>query len=216
MIIDYTHPAYRKRAVVDGTRRFLGEYRLSRDVGWKIIPKVKTDRNWITVNIGEACDHSIVFISDSIAPQSYEFLKRQQDMVLVCESPQSAKYWANTGFYVVYIPPFVDVKYTTYYRRQHGRGSRRVHKNRENLCLLPKHDMSKIFPGGYDTLPYLRHKDFLHEMARYKNVYARGRGAVEAKILDCNVITPDGSEPIILDINDARLLLEAELERIDG
>ena len=51
MIIDHTHPLYKSRLKDAGNNKYNGAYYYSKEIVKNIIPNVKTDRNWITVNL---------------------------------------------------------------------------------------------------------------------------------------------------------------------
>ena len=66
----------------------------------------------------------------------------------------------------------------------------------------------------------MEHEELLKEMAKYKNVYAVGRTAIEAKILGCNILPydPRFKDPSIwkvVDTMEAVSLLQKELDEID-
>lgn len=65
-----------------------GAYYYSCEIVKNIIPRVETDRNWVTINAMGMCkDHSIVFIHNNTRPQLYDWLKDYKDLVLVCGIP---------------------------------------------------------------------------------------------------------------------------------
>lgn len=67
MIIDHTHIEYiQKWQGMNQASKYNGAYYYSCEIVENIIPAVKTDRNWITVNVkGVGCDHAIVFIHNN-------------------------------------------------------------------------------------------------------------------------------------------------------
>lgn len=76
------------------------------------------------------------------------------------------------------------------------------------------------FPKNTDFLEELPRKILLTRMADYRHVFAVGRTAIEAKILDCNILAYDPRFPDtdfwqILDNKDAAKILQAKLEEID-
>ena len=55
IIIDHTNRRYKIRRDASGENRYNGAYYYSLEIVKNIIPRIKTDRNWITLNIpGEA------------------------------------------------------------------------------------------------------------------------------------------------------------------
>ena len=66
-IVDHDHPVYRRKRMQAGRNKWNGAYYYSKEIVDNIIPLVKTDRNWLTINVPEvAYDHSIVFIHNNL------------------------------------------------------------------------------------------------------------------------------------------------------
>lgn len=85
MLIDHNHPLYLKRRALSGDNKWNGAYYYSKEIVDNIIPLVKTDRNWITVNVPDhGYDHSIVFIHNNLYPELYSWLSAHEDLILVC------------------------------------------------------------------------------------------------------------------------------------
>ena len=83
MIIDHTHPLYvKKRNSMTKDGKYNGAYYYSREIVKNIIPRVKTDRNWVTIRLPEMKvhpDHSIIFIHNNRNPNYYSYLKDYKD-----------------------------------------------------------------------------------------------------------------------------------------
>ena len=68
------------------------------------IPNIKTDRNWVTINVGKAADHSIVFIHSNInTAKRYGFLKKYKDLILVCSQKSTMRAVENLGKLYIYL-----------------------------------------------------------------------------------------------------------------
>lgn len=218
MIIDHNHPLYKAKWKTLNENKYNGAYYYSKEIVKNIIPNVKTDRNWITIRLPEMTnhpDHSIIFIHNNRNPNYYSYLKDYKDCILVCGLPKTAE---NLRFFgqTIYLPLSVDVESVKKYRVKHktkeiayaGRASKlnyfnnRVPKNTEILSGMPQ---SKL----------------LREMAKYEKIYASGRTAIQAKILDCEVLPhetnyPDSNFWKILDNKDAAKILQDKLNIIDS
>ena len=210
MIIDHNHPLYRARWRASGTNRYNGAFYYSKEIVKFIIPRVKTDRNWITINTrGVGLNHAIVFIHNNLHPEYYKWLKRYGDLVLVCGVPETCEKMKELGK-TIYLPLSVDVESVAQYKRPKtketafaGRASKR--------CGVK----------DCDYLMGLKRQELLPAMAEYKNIYAVGRTAIEAKILGCNVLPydprfPDPDVWEVLDCAEAAKMLQKELDKIDG
>ena len=220
MIIDHTNPIYAKRRnamTSDGKNN--GAYYYSKEIVKNIIPNVKTDRNWITIRLPEMtdhADHSIIFIHNNRNPNYYSYLKDYKDVVLVCSLESTA---ANMRFYsdkVIYLPLSVDVKSVEKYKVKNK--TKEVAYAGRKLKL--KYSNNRV-PAGVDLLCGMPQSRLLREMAKYKKIYASGRTAIQAKILECEVLPhetnfPDSSFWKILDNKDAAKILQHKLNIIDG
>ena len=93
MIISHEHCRYQRRRENAGANKYNGAYYYSREIVKNIIPRVETDRNWITINIpGEGCNHAIFFVHNNLQPEKYDWIKQYgfQDIVMVCRWPESS------------------------------------------------------------------------------------------------------------------------------
>ena len=216
MIIDHTHPGYLRKWRNAGLNQFNGAYYYSKEIVENIIPNVETDRNWITVNVkGVGLNHAIVFIHNNLHPENYEWLRfyGYKDLVLVCGIPETCEKVAHLGK-AIYLPISVDVDYVKQFRVEE--------KTKESAFVgRPAKKKYGKLPDGIDYLEGLPRDELLRAMAEYKNVYAVGRCAIEAKILGCKLKAYDNRFPKVsrwkvLDNLAAAKLLQKELDRIDG
>ena len=216
MIIDHTHPGYLRKWRNAGLNQFNGAYYYSKEIVENIIPNVETDRNWVTVNVkGVGLNHAIVFIHNNLHPENYEWLKfyGYKDLVLVCGIPETCEKVAHLGK-AIYLPISVDVDYVKQFRVEE--------KTKESAFVgRPAKKKYGKLPDGIDYLEGLPRDELLRAMAEYKNVYAVGRCAIEAKILGCKLKAYDNRFPKVsrwkvLDNLEAANLLQEELDRIDG
>lgn len=213
MIIDHTNLMYLKKWEYAREHRFNGAYYYSTEIVKNIIPRVKTDRNWVTINVpGVACHHSVVFIHDNLSPfKSYLWLNNSRDLVLVCGVEETMNKVRHLGI-PVYLPLSVDVPYVSQFKTEKTKDTAYVgRKGKPGTECLPK---------DIDYLSGMKREDLLKEMAKYKKVYAVGRCAIEAKILGCEVLPYDRRFPNpsvwkILDNKMAAKMLQLELDKID-
>lgn len=218
MIIDHTNPLYKKRRKEAGINKYNGAYYYSIDIVKNIIPNVKTDRNWVTINIPELAktdlnlNHSIVFIHNNLQPNAYKWLKKYSDLILVCGVPStmSKVQWFGTP---VYLPLSVDVKQVEKYKR----------KIKDKIIAFAgrENKLNNHVPSWTDKLINLPRYRLLQEMSRYYEIYAVGRTAIEAKILECNIKVYDERFPDpkfweIIDCKDSAKTLQQILNNIDG
>ena len=118
MNITHLHPAYKARRAEQGFGKFNGAYYYSRDIVKYFIPKVKTDRNWVTVRLENVPvpAHSIVFIHNNRNPNLYNYLKNTDDLVLVCSTPDTYENMKFISDKVILLPLSVDVKNVEKYK----------------------------------------------------------------------------------------------------
>lgn len=213
MIINQDHPKYREKWNRIGKGRFNGAFYYSKEICKYIIPLVKTDRNWITINIkGIGCDHAIVFIHNNLRPDHYDWLKNYNDLVLVCGVPETCAKVAHLG-QPIYLPLSIHVDEVKKYRCE---------KTKQVAYVGRKHKRQGItFPIETQFIEGLPRTRFLKEVAKYKQVYAVGRSAIEAKVLGCEILSyderfPDPSRWKVVDCSEAAEMLQRQLDMIDG
>lgn len=211
MIIDHNHLFYRRRWALAGDARYNGAYYYSQEIVNNIIPKIKTDRNWVTINVPGACtDHSIVFIHNNVDPSRYEWMKDFKDLVLVCGVPQTCDLVKHLGT-AVYLPLSIDIKSVQKFKTE---------KTKEVAFAGRSEKKTKQIPKGTPCIEDINRYDFLSEMAKYKQIYGVGRVALEAKALDCEVLPYDERFPdpeiwVLRDNNEVVLILQQLLDEID-
>lgn len=214
MVIDHNNIVYRNRWSKAGKNKYNGAFYYSKEIIANIMPLVKTDRNWITVNIPGRCwDHSIVFIHNNLHPENYEWLKRFKDLVLVCGVPETCEKVAHLGT-AVYLPLSVDVEHVRKFRvKEKTKGAAFVGR--------PAKRKDVRLPLGVDVIEGLPRNEMLKRMAQYETIYAVGRTAIEAKVLGCKLKAYDPRYPKvsrwkILDNKKAAKMLQDILDKIDG
>ena len=211
MIINHDTPEYREKWKHASSNQWNGAFFYSKEICKYIIPKIKTDRNWITVNVeGVGCDHAIVFIHNNLHPERYDWLKKYDDLILVCGIRETVPKVKHLGK-AIYLPLSVKVDDVAKYRCEKtkdiafaGRRAKRRGKKFEEADYL-------------EGLPRTR---FLKELAKYRKVYAVGRVAIEAKILNCKILPYDDRFPYtrrwkILDSEEAAEILQKKLDKAE-
>ena len=214
MILSHESPIYQKQRAKLGPSFHNGAYYYSKDIVENIIPLVKTDRNWITIMIDKQCmDHSIYFLHNNLYTYKYNFIKNYDDVIVVAGTPETAYRCRNLGRGCIYLPLSVDVEHVK---------SLAVKRKTKDVCYAGRafKIYSENVPAGVDKLCNMEHDKLLHEMSKYKRVYAVGRTAIEAKVLGCEVLPydprfPDPSVWQILDNKDAAKILQEELDKYD-
>lgn len=213
MIIDHTHQKYIAQYNKLGKGRYNGAYYYSKEICENIIPRVQTDRNWVTIKVPDtACDHSIVFIHNNLHMEYYDYLKRYKDLILVCGIEETAEKLTHLGKTIV-LPLSIDLDYVKQFERPKTKYLAYVGR-KEKLRFGKIAQDADIIHG----LP--RHL-LLPKMAEYKYVYAVGRTAIEAKALGCSILPydkrfPDTEAWKIFDNRGAANILQTKLDEIEG
>lgn len=215
MIIDHTCKEYRDRWRLIEGNRYNGAFYYSKEIVKNIIPRVQTDRNWITVNIkGVGVDHAIVFIHNNLHPEHYDWLAQYgfKDLVLVCGIPETCEKVAHLGT-PVYLPLSIDVEYVKQFKTDKTKGAAFAGRR-------PKRKNIKL-PKGIDCIEGIPREEFLKQLAQYETIYAVGRTAIEAKALGCKLKPYDPRFPKVsrwkvMDNKDAAKILQEKLDEIDG
>lgn len=217
MIINHTDPEYIKKRKELGAEKYNGAFYYSREICDLIIPRVKTTRSWLTVNVpGKAEDGAIVFIHQNQCPEIYNWLRDYKDLVLVCGMPQTVEKVKHLGA-AIYLPLSIDTEET----RKHAR------KKKTKVAAFAGREAKMArysFPRGTEALGGLPRGKFLDELAKYKKIYAVGRTAIEARalatgepvtILGYDPRFPDPELWQILDSRDAAKILQQKLDEIE-
>ena len=217
MIIDHNHSDYRKKYnTLSPDGKHNGAFYYSKEIVKNIIPYINTDRNWVTIKVGElAMDHSIIFIHNNLRPDHYDFLKNYNDLVLVCGVPETVDKVKHLGT-AIYIPLSVDVDYVSQFKSDVKFG-RSCYVGRKSKL----HYDGVTITDSVEQLTGLSRPKLLSKMAQYRAVYAVGRTAIEAKILGCKVEPYDPRYPDpdfwkIVDNKEAAQILQEKLDLIDG
>ena len=214
MIISHESPIYQAQRAKLGTSFHNGAYYYSKDIVENIIPNVKTDRNWVTIMVDKQClNHSIYFLHNNLYTYKYNFIKNYEDVIVVAGTPETAHRCRNIARGCIYLPLSVDVEHVK---------SLAVKRKTKDVCYAGRafKIYSENVPQGVDKLCNMEHDKLLHEMSKYKRVYAVGRTAIEAKVLGCEVLPYDPRFPNpdcwqILDNKDAAKILQEELDKYD-
>lgn len=152
------------------------------------IPNIKTKRPWITIKTNQCYDHAIVFIHSNVDVETrYEYLSKYKDLILIC-SQKSTMYKARKFGTAIYLPLSIDVEYTKQFR---------CPKDKDTCYAGRKGKIGSERLKNYniDYLQNLSHIAMLTRLAHYKNVYAVGLTALEAKCLGCRVLQYDPRYP---------------------
>lgn len=214
MILDSKDSDYIKKwNALSASGKNNGAYYYSLEIARNIIPNVETERNWVLLNVkGKCWDNSIVFIHNNLRPENYEWLSDYKDLVLVCGVGETCEKVSHLGK-AIYLPLSVDVEEVAQYKTEKTKDTAFAGRRakREGIAL----------PNGIDYISAIPREDFLKKLAQYRNVYAVGRTAIEAKILGCKVLPYDDRYPNprrwrVVDNLEAAKLLQEKLDKIDG
>ena len=218
MIIDHNHPEYAAIRKKCGKGKYNGCWYYSNEIVKNIIPNVKTWRGWNTVGreLTGMCDHMIVFLHDNSTPWHYDWLKKYEDLVLVCSSDYTRKSVIYSG-HTVLLPMSIDTEYVKQFRTKKTKdtcfaGNPWVKDNMTNPSVL---DTSKV-----DFFSAMPREELLKEVAQYRRCIAIDRCAQEVQVLGCELLPIEtrygcGSTDV-LDNRDAAKILQKELNKIDG
>lgn len=213
LIISHEHPEYRKARSLIGKDKWNGAYYYSIEICENIIPLVKTDRPWITINVKDrrlGRDRAIVFVHNhKQCPQTYDWLAGYKDLVFVCSEKADMPKLEYLGT-PVFLPLSVDTGYVEQFRS----------KKIKDVAFAGRPERAREYrlPDGIDCFGHLPREEFLAELAKYRQIYAVDRVAIEAKVLGCEVLMPESVQDHwpVLDNKDAAKLLQEKLNEIDA
>ena len=205
MIISHDSSGYKK---LNNTSRWNGAYYYSKEIVENIIPRIRTTYNWMTINTREAADHTIVFVHNNLHPEHYDFLKQYKDLILVVGVPETAPKVAHLGK-TIYLPISVDVEYVKQFQ---------VEKDKD-VCFVGRPSKFDGTSAIGDYIGGCPREELLKYLAHYKQAYAVGRCAIEARILGCEILPYDPRFPnpalwTIIDNKEAAAILQHELDAL--
>ena len=195
-----------------------GAYHYSKELLENIVPKIKTKRDWVLINVDNQCtDGAIVFIHNNKQPERYIYLADYHDLILVCSQIKTLKWMIELfpQFHVIYLPLSIDTKYVKQFKPK---------RKTKKIAYFGREDKCPESIKKDDTIAKICGKDrekLLKEVGKYKEVYAIGRCALEAKCLGCKVLPHKGEwEGIdtnfeVLDNKDVIPELQRLLNEID-
>ena len=210
--------------IIDHTNRFYtniipnGALIYSFNIVKNIIPRIKTKRNWVTIDCKQCVDDAIVFIHNNLDFERYEYLRKYKNLVLVASQPYTVEKLKELklGDHVIYVPLSVDLDETLKYKdpKPHAR---------QGTCYAGRPDKpytEGLKIQGVKFLSGLTHPDLLRQLNNYKYCYAVGITAIEAKIMGCTILPYDKRYPDtrvwkIISPQKAALILQRELNKID-
>lgn len=206
MILGADSPEYRAIWDAMGGHRWNGAYYYALEIEENIIPLVRTERPWVLLEAGVCWDGSIVFVHDNLHPERYDWMRRYEDLVMVCGVPDTVPKVSYLGK-AVYLPLSVDVPYVQGFIRSRRRGTCYAGRANKPSCDLP---------ANVDRIGGVPREEFLKRLARHRYAYAVGRSAIEAKVLGLEVLPYDPRYPDpdvwqVLDNRDAAEILEGLL-----
>lgn len=212
IIIDHNNLSYREKRDLSVENKFNGAYYYSLEIVRNIIPRITTNRSIVTVNCGFATDGAIVFIHNNLHPERYDFLEHYNDLILVCGLPETCEKVKHLGK-TIYLPLSVDVEEVKKYRKE-AKNRQAAYVGRFSKLRLG------IVPLGTVYLCGIQREELLKEMADFREVYAVGRTAIEAKILGCKVLPfdrrfPDPNIWEVLDNKEAAKILQQKLNDLE-
>lgn len=188
-----------------------GAFYYAKELYDNVIPNIKTQRNWVLLNIPDCCwDNSIVFIHNNKNPERYEWLKQFKNLIVVCSNFKTLKFMIDLlpKTHCIYIPLSIDIKYVEQFQ------SKRKTKKLGYYGRLEKCPEEILNDDGIDKIFGPDREKNLKLLSKYKDVYAIGRCAIEAKCLKCNVIHHAGEyNNISFDLIDNSEIIP-ELQRL--
>jgi len=158
MIYDHNAKTYRARWKLLGDDKFNGAYYYSQEIVNNIIPNVKTDRSWVTVNAAAQCeDRSIVFIHNNLNVSVYDWMSKYDDLILVCGIPETCEKVKHLGT-PIYLPLSIDVEEVKQYK---------VKKKTKKIAFAGRKSKKTYrLPIDIDYLEGLPRELFLPDMLR--------------------------------------------------
>ena len=136
--------------------------------------------------------------------EKYDWLASYKDLILVCGIESTCEKVKHLGR-AVYLPLSIDLKEVLKYKSEKTKG----------VAFAGRPGKTRLgwVPSNVDILSGLPREELLREMAQYRQIYAVGRTAIEAKALGCEILPydrrfPDPSIWKLVDNSEAATLLQ--------
>ena len=194
-----------------------GAYYYSKELLENVVPYIKTDRDWVLINVWKQCyDRAIVFIHNNKNPERYYWLADYKDLILVCSQPKTLKIMIEMfpKFHCILTPLSIDVEYVKKFKAKR-KTKDTAYFGRQEKCparILEDKTIDKLFSTNREQL--------LREVSKYRNVYAIGRCALECLCLGCKVMNHEGEYEnmkfVLVDNKEIIPELQRLLNEIDG
>lgn len=190
-----------------------GAWVYTEDLEQRIIPYIDTDRIWVTYNMMDVrFHHAIVIVHNNLGADRYTWLRKCNDLILVCGVPETCDIMKVYGE-TLYLPLSVNVAEIEKHRKP----------KTKKVCYAGRRTKMEFSEVDLSHVPHLygmEHDRFLDNLAEYEEVYAVGIAAIEAKVLGCKVLPfdrrfPDPDRWQVLDNADAVPILQARLDEIE-
>lgn len=220
ILLNHDDPEYIRKRNALRTGRNNGGYWYSREICKNIIPRVKTNRPWVTLRVGDRCADGAIFFVHANTDWEIKlgWLRRYKDLILVVSSPATQR-WCEENVpeaHTIFIPLSIDTEYVKTFQTK---------KNKEtcyagNAWYFQSEYIGRNVPYGTKKFINLERDDLLRAMAPFRKVYAIGRTALEAKVLGCEILPFDDRYPDpefwkLIDNREAAEMLQEELDKID-
>lgn len=198
--------------------RYNGLWYYSQTLEKYLVPRVKTDRPWNLIGL-KPCggvDNMIVIVHNNIEPgKEYNWLRKFRNTVCISNIRRAAEEVSQYS-YSIYMPPCIDIKEV----RSFGKGI----KKDQDTCFAgnpwPKYrtEIDKYVPAWVHRFGPMPREEFLPILAHYKNAYAIGVTAAEARALGCNILKRsdefDPEDFPLIDCKDAAKCIEHALDLV--
>lgn len=207
-----------RKTMVSGTKN--GAYYYALEIENNIAPLLKTERpiDALAFRGNMSADHAIVFLHHNLMhDEVYGWLNRYEDQILVCSVPATYEWAVSSGHKAILLPLSVDVDYVKQFKCKKKYGACYA----GNIWKFKREYIKKYVPDGVDFQPKdIEREELLRFIAPYRQCYAVGRCAIEAKILGCEVLVCDDRYPDpdyweVLSNEDAAVMLQKQLDKID-
>lgn len=201
--------------------KFNGAYYYAKELEKYFVPTIKTDRPWdlLGMRLTGHFNRSIVFLHHNLKwEETYRWIQRYKDLVLVCSSLETYKWAKTTGHHAIFLPLSIDTEYVKKFAAEKTKDACYA----GNRWKFKEEDIAANIPAGVDFPPEdIKREELLRFIAPYKKLYAVGRCALEGKALGCEILPfdsryPDPSFWEVIDSRDAAKKLQHELDMIDS
>lgn len=194
IILGTQSPKYKRWWLRQGDGRFNGAYWYAKEIEDIILPEIKSNAFINTVAVAIHLPYQIPIGAFVVAHDNHQTIQRYRKLfnkgiTWICSLDTTQMVLEQAGEKTAFIPLSVDSEYVSQFETTEKTEGTAFFGNSWGFKQKYLNELKK--GGEVAILSKAPRHDLLAKVAKYENVIAEGRCAIEAQMLGCNVTAPD-------------------------